>query len=123
MKNPLVRFAVRWAVSAAGIWLATVVLGSDRITYGGHIEAIALASLLLAIINTFIKPILVLFSLPALLFSLGLFMVVINGFTLWLVSKLYEPLKLGGFGAAMVAGIIIGLLNYIVTTVLEEKDE
>jgi uncharacterized membrane protein YvlD (DUF360 family) len=48
-------------------------------------------------------------------------MIVINGLMVMLASKLYTPLQVTNFGAAMLAGMIIGLVNYFVTTILEEK--
>lgn len=121
MKNALIRFAIRVVVCTAGIWLACFVLGSDRINYNDQVSAMVIAGFILAVINTFLKPLVVLLSLPAILFSLGLFMIVINGLMLLLVSWLYSPLQISNFGAAMVAGMIIGLLNYIVTTLLEKE--
>lgn len=47
-------------------------------------------------------------------------MVVINGLMIILASKLYHPLEINGFGAAMLAGVIIGLVNYLVTTIVED---
>lgn len=79
------------------------------------------AGLLLAIVNSIIKPIVVILSLPAILFSLGLFMIVINGLMVLLVSWLYKPLDVTNFGAAMLAGMVIGLVNYLVTTILEDR--
>ncbi len=121
MKNVFVRFGIRVLVCTAGIWLAGFVLGSNRISYNDQLHVVFVAGFILAIINSFLKPLVVLFSLPAILFSLGLFMVVINGLMLLLVSKHYSPLEIDNFGAAMVAGMIIGLLNYIVTTLLEKE--
>jgi len=68
-----------------------------------------------------IKPIVVILSLPAILFSLGLFMIVINGLMVMLVSVLYSSLEVTNFGAAMLAGMVIGLVNYLVTAILEER--
>jgi len=75
----------------------------------------------LAIVNIFLKPILVIFSLPAILFSLGLFMIIINGLTVFIASKLYERLEITNFWAAVFAGMVIGLVNYLVTAILEER--
>jgi len=83
--------------------------------------AVVIAGLVLAVMNAIIKPIVIILSLPAILLSLGLFMIVINGLMVLLVSKLYAPLQVTNFGAAMLAGMIIGLVNYLVTTILEEK--
>lgn len=121
MKTPLGRFLLRWLLNGVGIWIAATVLGADTISYQSKLGVIIIAGLILAIINAIIKPIIVLLSLPALLFSLGLFMIVINGLMLLLVSWLYAPLQVTNFGAAILAGMIIGLVNYLVAAMLEEK--
>jgi len=120
MKSPLSRFIVRWFISALGLWVAAGLLG-DRVSYDSRIAVIVISGLILAIVNTFIKPLIVIMSLPAILFSLGLFMIVINGLMVMLVSKFYAPLHITNFGAAMLAGMVIGLVNYLVTTILEKS--
>lgn len=120
MNRPLISFLTRWLVCSLGLWIAAGLLGSS-ITYGNQVRVIILAGLVLAIVNIFIKPILVIFSLPAILFSLGLFMIIINGFTVFIASKLYEPLQITNFWAAVFAGMVIGLVNYLVTAILEER--
>ncbi len=119
MNRPSTRFLIRWFVCGLGLWIAAGLL-EGRITYDSRLIVIVVASLILAIVNTIIKPLIVILSLPAILFSLGLFMIVINGLMVLLVSKLYPELYVRNFGAAMLAGICIGLVNYLVTTVLEE---
>jgi putative membrane protein len=116
----LYRFLVRWLVCSLGLWLAAVLLGS-RIQYEDGARGIIVAGLILALINAVIKPIVVLLSLPAILFTLGLFMVVINGFTVFLVSKLYTSLHVKNFWTAIIAGIVIGLVNYLVTAILDNR--
>ena len=119
-RGPLSRFAIRWFVCSLGLWIAAGFLG-QRITYGSRLGVIIFAGFLLAIVNTVIKPFIVILSLPAILFSLGLFMIVINGLMVLLVSWVYPPLEVTNFGAAMLAGMVIGLVNYLVTTILEER--
>lgn len=119
-KGPLSRFLLRWFVCGLGLWVAAGILG-ERITYDSRVGVIVLAGLILAIVNTIIKPIVVILSLPAILFSLGLFMIVINGFMVFTVSWLYPTLQVTNFGAAMLAGMVIGLVNYLVSTILEER--
>ncbi len=114
------RFIFRWIVSSLGLWIAAGILRGS-IDYQNEFGVIVIAGLILAIVNTIIKPIVVLFSLPAILFSLGLFMIVINGLMVSLASALYDPLHVDNFGAAMLAGMIIGLVNYLVLTILEDK--
>ncbi len=121
MKSPIGRLLVRWFVCSLGLWISAG-LFAGRVTYNSDNWAILVAGLILAVVNIIIKPALVILSLPAILFSLGLFMIVINGLLVTLVSKLYSPLHVSGFGAAMLAGMVIGLVNYLVTTVLENSD-
>lgn len=119
--NFLYRFGVRWLVCSLGLWIAAGLLDS-HISYTGSGWAIVWAGLVLAIINAILKPIVVILSLPAILVTLGLFMVVINGFTVFLASKLYSQLHVTNFWAAILAGMIIGLVNYLVTAILENRD-
>lgn len=118
MKNPFARLLLRWFVCSLGLWIAAGILGGS-ITYDERFSVIIIAGLVLALVNVIIKPIIVIFALPALLVSLGLFMVVINGLMVYLASKFYAPLEVTNFWAAIFAGIIIGLVNYLVTTILE----
>lgn len=119
-RGPIGRFLLRWFISSLGIWIAAGLLG-ERIQYNDRLSVIIIAGLILAIVNSLIKPVVVVLSLPAILFSLGLFMIVINGLMLMLVSYLYPRLDISGFGAAMLAGMVIGLVNFLVSTILEES--
>jgi len=119
MNRPRYRFLTRWFVCSLGLWVAAGFL-STSITYDSKLRVIVIAGLVLAIINVVLKPILVIFSLPALLFTLGLFMIIINGLTVFIASKLYTPLHITNFWAAVFAGMVIGLVNYLVTAILED---
>lgn len=112
---------LRWFVCSLGLWIAAGLLG-QRLSYDERLGVIVIAGFLLAIVNVFIKPIVVILSLPAILFSLGLFMLVINGLMVLLVSWMYEPLHINTFGSAMLTGLVIGLVNYLVTTILDDKE-
>lgn len=109
----------RWLVCSLGLWIAAGFL-SGSISYGDKLGVIIVAGLVLAIINVVLKPILIILSLPALVFTLGLFMVIINGLTVFIASKLYTPLHVTNFWAAVFAGMVIGLVNYLVTAILED---
>jgi len=120
-KGFIYRLMLRWFVCSLGLWIAAGLL-SNSISYDNRIGVIIISGLILAGINAIIKPILVLASLPAILVTLGLFMIVINGLTVYLASKLYAPLHIASFWTAMLTGIIIGLVNYLVTAILEERN-
>jgi putative membrane protein len=119
MNKPLYRFLTRWLVCSLGLWIAAGFL-SNSISYDSELRVIIVAGLVLAIINIVLKPILVIFSLPAILVTLGLFMILINGLTVFIASKLYTPFHVTNFWAAVFAGMVIGLVNYLVTAILED---
>lgn len=119
-RGPLGRFILRWFVCGLGLWIAAGIVGGG-ISYDSRFAVIVIAGLILAMVNIVIKPIVVILSLPAILFSLGLFMLIINGLMVMLVSKLYPSLEVTNFWAALLAGMIIGLVNYLVTAILEES--
>lgn len=113
----LYRFLVRWLVSSLGLWIAAGL--TNAITYEGRWQVIVVAGLILALVNALIRPIVVLLSLPAILLTLGLFMIAINALMVLLAAWLYGPLQVDSFWTALLAGIIIGLVNYLVTAILE----
>jgi putative membrane protein len=119
-----VRFIVRWLACSLGLWVAAALLGSQRLQLGqGSTKtwlAALIAGLILAIINMALKPILIFLSIPALILTLGLFMLVVNGFLILIVSWLYNPLYVKNLGVAIIAGVIVGLVNYLVSRVLED---
>lgn len=119
--NLIYRFLVRWFVCGLGIWIAAGLLGGDRLTYDDRIGVIIIGGLILALINAIIKPVVVILSLPAILFTLGLFMLVINGLMVMLASAIYDPLQVSSIWSAMLAGVVIGLVNYLVTAILEDR--
>jgi putative membrane protein len=119
-RGPISRFLIRWFVCGLGLWIAAGILG-DKLNYDERVGVVVIAGLILAIVNAILKPIIVVLSLPAILFSLGLFMIVINGFMVYVVGWLYPKLQISSFTTAMLAGFIIGLVNYLVSVILEEK--
>ncbi len=120
----LTRFIIRWVVSGLGLWIAAALLGVDRIELGvgstTTLMAAIVAGFILALVNMFLKPILIVLSFPAIILSLGVFMLVINGFLILLVSKLYSGLYVKSLWVAIVAGVVVGLVNYLVTRILED---
>lgn len=77
---------------------------------------LVLAGLLLGIINTFIKPVLTLLSLPFVLLTFGLFTIIINVALLFLMAYLIPSFEIAGFWDGLFGVIIISLVNYILST-------
>jgi putative membrane protein len=114
------RFIARWAVSSLGLWVASGLLGPSRLSVGNTVWTVLIAGLFLALVNMALKPILVILSFPAILLSLGLFMLIINGFLILLVHWIYNPLYVKSLWVAVAAGVIVGVVNFLVSKVLED---
>lgn len=113
MLGQFITFLVRWFANTIGLWLAAQIfridIGNDKL------YVIVISGLLLAILNALIKPLIVILTLPVVALTLGLFMIIINGFIVFLVSLIYQPSQIGSFWNAILVGIVIGLVNYIVS--------
>lgn len=122
MKRQFALFLLRWALNALGIWIATRLLVNYGVTYTGDGLDIALAGIVLAIINTILKPIIVVLSLPAIILTLGLFTLVVNGLMVYLASSLAPGISMT-FTGAIITGVIISFINYAMTSVLELRKQ
>ena len=121
MNKSVMRFFARWFVGSFGLWIASEILGDESVSFSGRFSVIVISGLILATINTLIKPLVVLLTLPAVLLTLGIFMVFINALMVLLAAWLYGPLEVSGFGIAVITGMIIGLVNWLVSILLEDK--
>lgn len=84
----------------------------------GGLLTFALTGLIFSIINSVLKPIIIILSLPAILLTLGLFTLIINGLMVYLAIVLAPNVSIT-FGDAIIAGIILSLVNYIVSSVVD----
>lgn len=117
MKRQFAQFLVRWGLNTAGLFTASLFLSG--VSYQDEWDVLLVAALVLSIINVLIKPLVVILALPALLLTLGIFSIVINGFMVYLAHLIYPPFQVSSFGTAVLAGLVIGLVNYIVTRVFD----
>jgi len=112
----LVRLLVRLVVLAAIIGLvAWLVPGID--VNGGFIWLLWIA-FLWSVINAFVGPILRLLSLPLIVFTLGLFLIVINAALVAITAWLSDHLDVDNFGAALLGGLLIGLFSWLAEVLL-----
>lgn len=110
MKPELKRFIQSWLINTLAV-LVTVVILRGHIRYTGTAD-LFVASLLLGILNTFLRPLMLLVALPLLVLTLGLFTIVINACLLYVVHWLMGPhFEVDSFGWAMLGSVIISLIS------------
>jgi putative membrane protein len=117
MKKQFINFLIRWFVNSLGLLVAAQIF--NLVDYQNRISVIIIAGFILSVLNVLIKPILVIFTLPAIALTLGIFMIIINGFIVFLATELYGSLHVSSFWSAVLVGIVIGLVNYVVTILTE----
>lgn len=120
MKSQFFVFAVRWTATSFGIWLAVRLLGGIEPGYEPTVWTYIGAGLAFSVVNSLLKPIVIILSLPAIVLTLGLFMLVVNGFMVWIALLLVPSLNMS-FWQAIIAGIILSLINYAISSFLDIK--
>jgi putative membrane protein len=112
-------FVIRWLVTTIAVLVAAHLI--PGVSYDGW-GALLGASLLLGIINAFVRPILLLLSLPWIIITMGLFIFVINALLLLLVSKIVPAFQVAGFWSAFFGAIIISLVSWILSSFFRGSD-
>lgn len=105
-------FLIRAAVVAIGLWLASQIVPGIEFN---STEWLIAAALLLGIINAFVRPILIILTLPITLLTLGLFLLVINGLMIELVSALLKGFIVTGFWPAVFASIVVSITSWVMS--------
>ena len=114
MPERLKEFLQRWIISTVAALVATYLVSG--ITYQTWID-LFVATFILGLLNTFVRPILMLFSLPLLVFTLGLFTLIINALLLYCVGFLLAPkFNVTSFGAAFWGALIITIVSLILNS-------
>lgn len=113
----MTRILYGWAVNLLGIFVAAAL---GLVSYGGGFLTLAFAALAFGIINTLIRPVVTVLSLPAIVMTLGLFIFVINALMLWLTSIVVSGFDTLGFWHTVGAAVVIGLVNFVLHAVLKD---
>ena len=104
------RFLVYWAFNFVALWVAAVLLSG--IDYDG-IGVLVVASLVFSVVNIFVRPLLILFTLPLVILTLGIALFFINLFMLYLTSWIVDDFTIDTFWWAVLATIIIWVVNLL----------
>jgi putative membrane protein len=121
MPNKLKTFIQRWIISTVAVLVATYVV--PGIKYGNWRDLLV-ATLVLGLLNSFLRPLLMLLSLPLLIVTLGLFTIVINAVLLLLVSWLLhdDHFHVAGFGSAFWGALVISIVSLLLNSITGTGD-
>ncbi len=126
MKDVLIRLGI----NAAALWVAAAVVagvelnkgaGDGRGSVGQRLTTLAIVAAIFAVVNTVVKPIATMIGLPLIVLTLGLFIFVVNALMLLLTSAISDalnvPFHVDGFGAALLGGLVISIISWVLTMV------
>ncbi len=112
MNNAFVNLLVRWLILALG-----VVLSAKIVPGIGYDDGLSLAVVvvLLSFLNTVLRPILLFFTLPFIVLTLGLGILLINAVLFYLVGHLVQGFHVAGFGSALLGSLIVSVTNLLLS--------
>jgi putative membrane protein len=114
MQNFLIRLLVNALALAAAAWLL------DGIQMSGGFLDVLLVALVFGLLNAVLKPILLFFSIPLLVVTLGLFALVVNALLLMITARLLDDFAVSGFWTAVLGSIVISLVTMILGSALKD---
>ncbi len=119
------RFVIRLLINAAALFVATQIVSG--VHYQGEWTYLLLVALVFGVVNALARPLLILLSCPMLILTLGLFLLVVNAFILWLTSALSGTLHLGfhvdGFWPAFVGGLVVSIVSFVLSVLMPDPEK
>ena len=108
----------RWIINAAALLLVAYLYPGVAME---SFFAAMVAALVLGLVNAFIRPLLVLLTLPVTVLTLGLFLFVINAFLFWFAAEIVQGFKVTGFVAALIGSVLYSLITLVTSWLLFPK--
>jgi putative membrane protein len=112
---PCMKLLLKWLLSAGALLLVAAVFSGVQVQ---SYSSALLAAAVIALLNTLVRPVLVVLTLPATLLTVGLFLFVINGLMLWAASGLLGGFHVTGFWAAVWGAILYSLIGMAIESLL-----
>ncbi len=109
------RLLLLWLINTLALFAIPLLV--DKV-YIDSFSTALVASLVLELVNTLIRPILFILTLPVTFLTLGLFIFVINGLMFWAVADLVKGFQVDNFGSAMMGALVYSIISWVLSTLL-----
>lgn len=113
--NPGMRLILVWLINTASLVAVAYLMPSISVS---SFTTALVAALILGLVNTIIRPILVVLTLPATILTLGLFIFVINGLLFWMVGSWIEGFQVAGFWAGVLGAIVYSIISWALSALV-----
>ena len=114
------RLILTWLINAAALFAVPYLMHSVSVSNMG---AALVAALVLGLVNTLIRPVLLLLTLPVTVLSLGLFIFIVNGFMFWLVAQWVDGFHVDSFWAAIGGALLYSVISWALSTLLLKNSD
>jgi putative membrane protein len=112
----MIKLLVKWLLLASALlFVAYIYSGVEVRSFG----AAMLAALVIGLLNTFVRPILVVLTLPVTVLTVGLFLFIINALMFWAAASMLDGFHVRSFGAALLGSLIYSVLGIVIESALE----
>jgi putative membrane protein len=112
----MIKLVVKWLLLASALlFVAYVYDGVELRSFG----AAMLAAFVIGLLNTVVRPVLVVLTLPVTVLTVGLFIFVINALMFWLASELLQDFQVRSFFAALIGSLMYSVLGVVIDSALE----
>ena len=110
------KLIVKWLLSATALLAIPYIYSGVQVT---SFTVALFAALVIGLLNTIVRPVLVVLTLPVTVVTLGLFLFVINALMFWAAATVLDGFKVTGFGAALLGSLIYSVLSLVIESALE----
>jgi putative membrane protein len=112
------RLVLKWALNSCALFIVMKLITGIQID---RFQDLLLATLVIGLLNAFLRPIIILLTLPVTLLTLGLFTLVINGLMFYLAAHLVSGFHIASFGAAFVAALLFSIFSFVLNMLFGAK--
>ena len=121
------KLLIRWVITGLSLFVAAWLVPGIRVDDANAWVAVAVMAIILGLVNAIVRPVLTLLSCPLIILTLGLFVLVINGLTLWLASTIAVSwfgigFYVDGFWAAFLGALIVSIVSVILSTFVKDDE-
>lgn len=113
------KIILHWLIITGAVLATPYVV--DGISVTSFVTALIVAAIL-GFINTIIKPVISILTLPLNLLTLGLFSLVLNGLFFWIIARMVTGFTVSGFKAAFLGAIVVSVINWLGSKILKKDD-
>lgn len=113
------RLLLAWLINAAALFLLPYIVPAIQVP---SFSTALIVALVIGLLNTFIRPVLFILTLPITVLTLGLFTLVLNGLMFWVASRFIDSFQVGGFWWAVLGAVVYSLISWAISSLLLGDD-